>query len=188
MSANDELQDHTCEKMLEFYGNVAKNVANEKVQDYVKKSHNVTENEQKSEKTTQDVQKNCLSLTELKDGAFYYTINGIEEAHFCEVNGVPELVMPELEEVLAPVPSYEEYSRLEWYAGCGPDRIVELNKENRQLRKWCEEFNTLDVAKENAKLKELLKECREVAEFTKTIVNKHKWFNEVITKIDEVLK
>lgn len=37
-------------------------------------------------------------------------------------------------------------------------------------------------------LKELLKECRDVAEFTKTIVNKHKWFDEVITKIDEVLK
>jgi hypothetical protein len=71
--------------------------------------------------------------------------------------------------LLAKVPSYEEYSRLEWYAGCGPDRIVELNHENR-------------------KLKELLKECREVAEFTKTIVNKHKWFNEVITKIDKVLK
>ena len=38
------------------------------------------------------------------------------------------------------------------------------------------------------KLKELLKECRDVAEFTKTIVNKHKWFDEVITKIDEALK
>lgn len=44
------------------------------------------------------------------------------------------------------------------------------------------------LEEENANLKELLKECREVAEFTKTIVNKHKWFNEVITKIDEVLK
>ena len=52
-----------------------------------------------------------------------------------------------VKEVLAPVPSYEEYSRLEWYASCGPDRIVELNKENRQLRKWCEEFNALEVSK-----------------------------------------
>lgn len=65
----------------------------------------------------------------------------------------------EIIEVLAPVPSYEEYSRLKWYAGCGPDRIVELNKENRQLRKWCEEFNALEVAKENQQLKELLKYC-----------------------------
>ena len=44
--------------------NVANNVAQGKVQDYVKKSHNITENEPKSEKNTQDVQKNCLSLTE----------------------------------------------------------------------------------------------------------------------------
>ena len=32
MSANDELQAHTCEKMLEFYGDVANNVAQGKVQ------------------------------------------------------------------------------------------------------------------------------------------------------------
>ena len=63
--------------------------------------------------------------------------------------------------LLAKVPSYEEYSRLEWYAGCGPDRIVELNKENRQLRKWCEEFNALDVAEENKLLKGLLEEVRD---------------------------
>ena len=63
--------------------------------------------------------------------------------------------------LLAKMTSYEEYSRLEWYAGCGPDRIVELNKENRQLRKWCEEFKALDVAKENQHLKELLKEVRD---------------------------
>lgn len=72
-----------------------------------------------------------------------------------------------VDEVLAEVPSYDEW---------------------KQLHKFLEEFNALEVAEENAKLKELLKECREVAEFTKTIVNKHKWFNEVITKIDEVLK
>ena len=45
-----------------------------------------------------------------------------------------------------------------------------------------------EFVEENQKLKELLKECRDVAEFTKTIVNKHKWFDEVTTKIDEVLK
>jgi hypothetical protein len=45
-----------------------------------------------------------------------------------------------VEEVLAPVPSYEEW---------------------RQLIKFLEEFNALDVAKENKELKELLKECRE---------------------------
>ena len=46
----------------------------------------------------------------------------------------------EIIEVLAPVPSYEEW---------------------QQLRKFLEEFNALDVAKENQQLKELLKECRD---------------------------
>ena len=45
-----------------------------------------------------------------------------------------------IDAVVCAVPSYEEW---------------------RQLRKWCEEFNALDVAKENQQLKELLKECRE---------------------------
>ena len=46
----------------------------------------------------------------------------------------------EIIEVLAPVPSYEEW---------------------QQLRKFLEDFNALDVAKENQQLKELLKECRD---------------------------
>jgi hypothetical protein len=37
-------------------------------------------------------------------------------------------------------------------------KVNKLEKENTQLRKWCEEFNALDVAKENQQLKELLKE------------------------------
>ena len=44
--------------------------------------------------------------------------------------------------------------------GYKTDKEVELEKQNTQLRKWCEEFNALDVAKENQQLKELLKECR----------------------------
>ena len=93
-----------------------------------------------------------------------------------------DLEQDSVKEVLAPVPSYEEYSRLEWYAGCGPDIIVELNKENRQLRKWCEEFNALDVAKENQKLKELLKECRK--EYTG---EKEYTDTQIVDMIDEVL-
>ena len=44
-------------------------------------------------------------------------------------------------EVLAPVPSYEEW---------------------KQLHKFLEEFNALDVAKENQQLKKLLLVCREM--------------------------
>lgn len=38
------------------------------------------------------------------------------------------------------------------------------------------------------KMKNILKDCRDVCEFAKEITNKHKWQNEVIAKIDEVLK
>ena len=134
----------------------------DKFVDYMKKSHITTQNEPKSEKATQDVQKNCLSLTEqwkkgeLKEGEYYVKLeSGKIDIYFMVYDDDD---CDEIVEIIAEVPSYEEYSRLEWYAGCGPDRIVELNKENRQLRKWCEEFNALKVVEENAKLKELLKE------------------------------
>lgn len=39
--------------------------------------------------------------------------------------------------------------------------IKKLLEENTQLRKFLEEFNALDVAKENQQLKELLYKCRE---------------------------
>lgn len=38
--------------------------------------------------------------------------------------------------------------------------VKKLLEENTQLRKFLEEFNALDVAKENQQLKFLLKECR----------------------------
>ena len=137
MSANDELQAHTCEKMLQEYGNVANNVAQGNSQD-------LTEQWEKGE---------------LEIDRYYYVkyADGSVEIQLY-VGGFLMRTDNKVIEVLAPVPSYEEYSRLEWYAGCGPDRIVELNKENRQLRKWCEEFNAIDVAKENQQLKTLLKE------------------------------
>lgn len=128
------------------------------------------------------------NLTELwKKGELekgYYYVKGIKKYDGINVYwiGYPihELERRWITEVLAPVPSYEEYSRLEWYAGCGPDRIVELNKENRQLRKWCEEFNALNVAEENQKLKECLKNCRELFDT---------WdYPNIVKEIDEVLK
>ena len=78
-------------------------------------------------------------------------------------------------EVLAEVPSYEQWEKTEkrsWLVPEFDNEIDELNdtiegleKENVQLKKWCEEFNALEVAKENIKLKELLKECRDEIEY-----------------------
>ena len=52
-----------------------------------------------------------LKMQDLIEGAYYYTENGIEKAHYCEVNGVRELVTPK-GEVLYPVPSYERFKAL----------------------------------------------------------------------------
>lgn len=40
-------------------------------------------------------------------------------------------------------------------------RVNDLEAENAQLHKFLEEFNALDVAEENQRLKGLLKECRD---------------------------
>ena len=70
-------------------------------------------------------------------------------------------------EVLAEVPSYEEW---------------------QQLKKWCEEFNALEVAKENTKLKDLLKEIRGKLHYINTPVNQHNIFsNDFIKRLDQVL-
>lgn len=72
-------------------------------------------------------------------------------------------------------------------------RIDELEEENEQLKKWCEEFNALEVVKENEKLKELLQECR--SNIDKQIVGTPTYqywegifSGKLLEKIDEVLK
>ncbi len=62
-------------------------------------------------------------------------------------------------------------------------KVADLEAENMQLRQFCEGFNALNVAEENQKLKQLLKECKETIE---TSV----WGNcsELTDQIDEVLK
>lgn len=78
--------------------------------------------------------------------------------------------------VLCEVPTYDEYQQL-LSDQLAKNEGVEINaelenrmnlerelckrvlEENAQLKKWCEEFNALEVANENTKLKELLKEC-----------------------------
>ena len=156
--------------------NVANNVAQGKVQDNVKKSHNMTENDVKSEKTTQDVQKNCLSLTEqwkngeLKKDKKYYTKDKLGRTYIKTYNkkGFKGLV----EEVLCEVPSY-----LQWNAMLeSNDSLVQtINALKNRL---------VEVTEENAKLKELLKECQGVL---LTYSNMHGNY-ELYDKIDEVLK
>lgn len=137
MSANDELQAHTCEKMLEFYGNVANNVAQGNSQD-------LTEQWKKGE---------------LSRDRYYikYRGNYISDNWHgdCWEDSWSEYV----EEVLAPVPSYDNWVYLHKARNDAHEKVESLTQENKQLRKWCEEFNAIDVAEENKELKELLKRC-----------------------------
>ena len=65
-------------------------------------------------------------------------------------------------EVLAPIPSYEEW---------------------KQLRKFLEEFNALDVAKENQQLKELLWSCQ--AYFNNQLNDN--WAKSIVMDIDNAI-
>lgn len=108
---------------------------------------------------------------ELKEGHYYLKDN--EYIFIDYFNGVnfEETCDFEIKEVLAPVPSWEQW---------------------QQMKAFCEEFNALDVAVENQKLKELLKECRNCV--TRQIYGsptRQYWEgvfdDKLLTKIDEVL-
>lgn len=77
-------------------------------------------------------------------------------------------ILKEYEAHKTPVPSYDDWQKLLDTNDTIFRQIKDLNnenyeleKQNKQLRKWCEEFNALEVAKENQHLKELLKEVRD---------------------------
>ena len=88
----------------------------------------------------------------------------------------------EPEQALEKVPSYELWKAVheQWQV---------LLEENAQLKKWCEEFNALEVAKENTKLKDLLKGAREVLKMVDTYCGDYDSINGflIVEKINQVL-
>ena len=106
----------------------------------------------------------------------------------------------EIIEVLAPVPSYEEWQAKEEenknlykmldVLNMQLNSLLKEDKENQQLKKWCEEFNALDVAKENQRLKGLLKECKPYICYS---INKNEYLgwtppeSNILTKIDNAI-
>lgn len=114
---------------------------------------------------------------ELEEGEYYIKSNkGDIYIDICANGSFMFTNYKSVEEVLAEVPDY-----IEW-----KNYVTMYNyehEENKQLKQWVEEFNVLNVAQENQKLKELLKECKETIE---TSV----WGNcsELTDQIDEVLK
>ena len=112
---------------------------------------------------------------ELKDGWYYVSRNNDIEMleyvgdYFLSVDAplIDDKDVSTLE-VLAPVPSWEQW---------------------QQMKAFCEEFNALDVAEENQKLKELLIECNLL--LIKQQANdevEHKESAELVLRIEEVLK
>ena len=119
------------------------------------------------------VQRNSQDLTEqwkkgeLPRGEYYVENNNgvIGSLYNLDNNG-----WYNIKEVLAPVPSYEEW---------------------QQMKAFCEGFNALEVAEENQKLKELLEACKRV--ITEDIVFNHKGdmpysYAKILSRIDEVLQ
>ena len=74
---------------------------------------------------------------ELTENTWVYTENGIENVHWCNVNGVDELVSPK-GKVLAPVPSYDEYKELkeerDYFQKTMFERNVDINELQEQLK------------------------------------------------------
>lgn len=148
----------------------------DKFVDYVKKSHITTQNEPKSEKATQDVQKNCLSLTEqwkngeLETGWYYLktekeTSIGLYAESF---GGKYWAVTPQenISKILAEVPSYNEW---------------------QQMKAFCEEFNALKVAEENEQLKLIIKRTKASGNYPSR-VSQYKARITVLTEENQKLK
>lgn len=110
MSANDELQAHTCEKMLQEYGNVANNVAQRNSQDL-----------------TEQYQKGTLK------NDFYYFDNG-KTQYIVEYHNLKGIEGLEGVEVLERVPSYEKWKSLKLHDEKATIKLGEKIIENDKLK------------------------------------------------------
>ena len=138
MSANDELQAHTCEKILQEYGDIANNVAQSKVQD-------LTEQWKKGE-----LERGWYYVKKLLRGRYV-----VDFYYGNDVDRWMDNYDEEIKEVLAPVPSYEEWKTV-------------FNCANKYEVEYIECANDYEnVKKENQQLKELLKES---AAYVKSVV------------------
>lgn len=138
MSANDELQDHTCEKMLEFYGNVANNVANEKVQllDHIVET---TEKVVVEKEVYEAVLRNSVKVADLE-------AENMQLRQFCEEFNALKVS--------------EENLQLKQKVTSRNKRLQKYKKLKGELATLASNRNILikRLKEENNKLKELLKE------------------------------
>lgn len=102
-------------------------------------------------------------------------------------------------EVLEPVPSYEEWDKLNNACHELEKETACLTVDNVNLKKWCEEFNALDVANENEALKTKLsiqcganEELRKACKMRDKVIKKYEdidaWWKKENTKLKELLE
>lgn len=122
-----------------------------------------------------------LKCGKLKAGCYYVLLTtGEVISDLYNPHGYFETCEGFVKKVIEPSPNYGEWKY--------------LNKENKQLRKWCEEFNALDVAKENKQLKELLQKCKIAFETyanedeTCGLEEENKYAKHLLVEIRKVLK
>ena len=144
----------------------------------------------KSQNTKNEQQNNlCITseqLTEqwkkgkLPSGEYYIKIEGVEDrACYFTGFGFAEAEAEDVEQILAPVPDYEEYQKL-LSDQLAKNEGEEINAELEARLKKTQELE-LELRKENAQLKDLLKEVLRHELSLKEI-------SELTRKISEVLK
>lgn len=90
----------------------------------------------------------------------------------------------DIEEVLAPVPSYDELQDMKEYLDYS---INNRNQLTIQISRWIDKIN--EEKEENARLKELLKECKDIIEWYKANCEyKDLPTESILTKIEEALR
>ena len=100
---------------------------------------------------------------ELPSGWYYVRLIRGEYRIDLYINGKNEWIdCPDniIDTIVCEVPSYDELVYLHKARNDAHEIVESLTQENQQLKKWCEEFNSLNVAKENIKLKEQLEQLK----------------------------
>lgn len=153
------------------------------------KSQNTKNEQQKDLCITSEQLTEQWKQGELPSGWYYIKIADIVFIDFFEGKVWKNKKDEYIDEVLAPVPSYDEWKASENYIDYLKQCISVYESKDKQATETSIAYN--ELLEENTKLKELLKECRP---YFNALVEKRLKLEyipqvyELITKINEVLK
>lgn len=152
------------------------------------KSQNTKNEQQKDLCITSEQLTEQWKKGELPCGWYYIKISDIVFIDFFEGKVWKNKKDEYIDEVLAPVPSYDEWQASENYIDYLKQCISVYESKDKQATETSIAYN--ELLEENTKLKELLRECKEVIKNVDTYYGNYDSTNGylVINKIDEVLK